>query len=534
MKQKLDLFLATLSQQPKWVIAAFAVLTAVALVTNLGLMPLDSDEPTRAMVAFEMMKTGNYIVPKIFGEFYYNKPPLYNWLIILSYKAFGVVNEFSTRFPTLLCLAGYVLTIYQISKKHFGKKWAWINALMFLTCGRILLWDSLLGLIDIGFSWVIFTLFYSVYYFFEKKAWYTLFITAYALAGIAFLLKGLPSVVFVGATLFIWFTVNREFKRLFYLPHFAGLGVFLLIIGSFYLAYSQYNELGIVFKTLFTESSKRTAVRFGIWPTILHLFTFPFEMVYHFLPWSLFGIFAIRRDFWKKIKENRFIFFLTVTFAINVIPYWTSVEVFPRYLLMLAPVYFTIGLYFYKLKFEEFTLTHQWVERFFLVVSGIASLATFVVFFLPQTSGTPNIVAKVAMILVLFAIGLWVMVKQRSVRLIAFSWVLLTFRLAFDWFVLPARYEDSWHIPFKENVVAAAETTVGEPLIQQYDGVIGHFAGFYFSTVRDTIVPIQPNNTSTENLVICAPNYPEPFELDTLAQFNIIWEKSERYVVRRK
>ena len=534
MKERIELFVHALSRQPQWVVLAFVILSGFALIINLGLMPLDSDEPTRAMVAFEMMKTGNYIVPKIFGEYYYNKPPLYNWLIILSYKAFGVVNEFSTRFPTILCLAGYVFTIYIISKKHFGTRWAWVNALMFLTCGRILLWDSLLGLIDIGFSWVIFTMFYSVYHFFERKAWYWLFIAAYGLAGIAFLMKGLPSVVFVGATLFIWFTVNREFKRLFYLPHFVGLAVFVLILGSFYLTYGQYNELGIVFKTLFTESSKRTAVRFGIWPTILHLFTFPFEMLYHFLPWSFFSLFMIRKDFWQNVKENRFIYFLTVTFAINIIPYWTSVEVFPRYLLMLAPVIFTISLYFYKMKYEEWTKAHQVTEYGFLLLSALTGLTTIGVFFIPETQQTENIGWKVALLLLLFFVGLLVMFYYRPARLIAFGWVLLTFRLAFDWFVLPARHADSWHIPFKENVVAAAEASKGKPLIQNYDGVMGHFSGFYFSTVRDTIVPIEPNNTSPENLIICGPNQLQEFELDTVARFNIIWEKSERYVVRRK
>lgn len=534
MKERIDLLVNALSKQPVWLVLAFTLLSGFALIINLGLMPLDSDEPTRAMVAFEMLKTGNYIVPKIFGEFYYNKPPLYNWFIILSYQAFGVINELSTRFPTILCLAGYVFTIYAVSKKHFGKRWAWVNALMFLTCGRILLWDSLLGLIDIGFSWVIFTLFYSIYYFFEKRAWYKLFVFAYALAGIAFLLKGLPAIVFVGATLFIWFVVNKEFKRLFYLPHFAGLGVFVLIVGSFYLAYSQYNELGIVFKTLFTESSKRTAVRFGLWPTVLHLFTFPFEMLYHFLPWSLFSLFMLRRDFWKKVKENRFIYFLVMTFGINIVPYWTSVEVFPRYLLMLAPVFFTVSLYFYRLRFKEQTKGHKIIEWVFLAIASLTLLLTWVVFFIPETKHTPLILLKVVVLICLFAAGVYVMWQHRLYRLVAFGWVLLTFRLAFDWFVLPARHADSWRIPFKEKAIAAAEASKSEKLIQHYDGVIGHFSGFYFSTVRDTILPIEPNNLSSENLIICAPNQLQEFELDTVARFNITWEKSERYVVRRK
>lgn len=517
-----------------FLIVLFVAFTAVVLLLNLGLMPLDSDEPTRAMVAFEMMKSGNYIVPKIFGEYYYNKPPLYNWFIILSYKSFGVVNEFTTRFPTILSLFGYVITIFFFSKKHFGVKWAWVNALIFMTCGRILFWDSMLGLIDICFSWVNYAMFMSVYYFFEKKAWYKLFIVAYALAAIAFLMKGLPSVVFVGATLFIWFLLNKEFKRLFFLPHFVGLGVFVFIVGSYYLTYHQYNDLETAWVTLFTETSKRTAVRFGVWRTILHLFTFPFEMMYHFLPWSLFSLFLLRKDFWKQVRANRFIYYCSAVFAINIIPYWTSVEVFPRYLLMLAPLVFTVSLYFYKTRFEAYNKSYKSLEFFFVGISALAVLAVFSVFFIPQTKGFEYIGLKVVAVVLLMLPGVYVMYKERAYRLIAFSWVLLVVRLGFDWFLLPARFNDIFRKDFKEKAIAAAEKTKGKPLSLSYDGVIGHFSGFYFSTTRDEILPVSNNvfETAESDTLLIMNTPPQNENEELIGTFNIIWEKSERYVVK--
>ena len=70
-------------------VALLFILGAVALFLNLGLEPLHFEEPRRAIVALEMELTGNWWVPKINGEYYYNKPPVYNWLLIGLYKVFG-------------------------------------------------------------------------------------------------------------------------------------------------------------------------------------------------------------------------------------------------------------------------------------------------------------------------------------------------------------------------------------------------------------------------------------------------------------
>ncbi|WP_367328714.1 ArnT family glycosyltransferase, partial [Lentimicrobium sp.] len=77
------------------------LLLPLALFTNLGLMPLISDEPTRAVVTLEMILSGNFITPTINGDFYYNKPPLFNWILAGFVKVAGVENEFIFRLPTV-------------------------------------------------------------------------------------------------------------------------------------------------------------------------------------------------------------------------------------------------------------------------------------------------------------------------------------------------------------------------------------------------------------------------------------------------
>ena len=76
--QELEKFLARHPEKGFFLLLLFAL---PAFFINLGLLPLFADEPTRANVALEMILSGNYSVPTIGGEYYYNKPPFYNWIL---------------------------------------------------------------------------------------------------------------------------------------------------------------------------------------------------------------------------------------------------------------------------------------------------------------------------------------------------------------------------------------------------------------------------------------------------------------------
>lgn len=256
-------FLSFFRRNP-WFFYAFSVLMLFpALLWHLGFLAINfpTDEPTRAIVALEMIVSGNYITPTINGDFYYNKPPLYNWIIIAYYKLAGNYSEFTLRLPVVVGLLLFGLTIFWFVRRHLGNKQGFIVAILFITSGRILFWDSFLGLIDITFSWLVYLSFMLIYHFREKKQYLALFLVSYLLTGITFLMKGLPSLVFQGITLLAIFSYNHEFRKLFSWRHFAGIGLFLLIIGAYYYAYFQVHPFDFrIFKTLFSESEKRTII----------------------------------------------------------------------------------------------------------------------------------------------------------------------------------------------------------------------------------------------------------------------------------
>jgi 4-amino-4-deoxy-L-arabinose transferase-like glycosyltransferase len=305
-----------------------------ALFINLGIMPLILDEATRANVALEMIFSGNFIVPTINGEFYYNKPPLFNWILALFIKLIGSKHEFVLRLPTVLSLIFFSVTIYLTQKKEAGQKIAFFSALAFITCGRILFYDSFKALIDISFSWIIYLIFWYIFSYGRRKEFFNLFIVVYLLAGLGFLMKGLPAIVFLGISLLVYFIYSGEIKRLFSYQHLAGIVLFLIIIWVYLLVYSSYNSLDNYFNALWSESSKRTFLDNSVWDSIKHLFIFPFDFIFHFLPWTLLLFLPFLKRIRTSLFKDKFARFSLLIFISNILIYWLSPAIYPRYLFM--------------------------------------------------------------------------------------------------------------------------------------------------------------------------------------------------------
>ena len=55
------------------------------IMFGIGSIPLlDPDEPVYAETAREMLAAGDFLSPRIFGNFWYDKPPMYYWLVAIA------------------------------------------------------------------------------------------------------------------------------------------------------------------------------------------------------------------------------------------------------------------------------------------------------------------------------------------------------------------------------------------------------------------------------------------------------------------
>ncbi len=126
------------------------LLAAALAFPGLGRRPLYSAGEVRvALIAQEMLRRGDYLVPRLNGVRYYEKPPLMYWAAAGAYRVFGV-NEFAARFPAALAYVGTVAVVFSLGLTLWGLKGAWLAALIFLTTpaayhlGRFVSLDALL------------------------------------------------------------------------------------------------------------------------------------------------------------------------------------------------------------------------------------------------------------------------------------------------------------------------------------------------------------------------------------------------------
>ena len=82
-------------------------------------------EARRALVTFEMMQNGDMMKPYLHGHPYFNKPPLYNWVLAFFFTAFGSMSEWVLRLPGVLSLVLTSLVFYLVGRPYLGVRCGW-------------------------------------------------------------------------------------------------------------------------------------------------------------------------------------------------------------------------------------------------------------------------------------------------------------------------------------------------------------------------------------------------------------------------
>jgi len=446
-----------LSSHQKTVLLLCAILLIPALLINLGMLAVIEDEAIRGLVALEMWYSGDYIAPTINGEPYYNKPPLYNWIILLSYTMLGQVSEFSLRFPTAVFTLIYGFIVYHLYKSELGSNAAAAIALLTITCGRIFFYDSFLGLIDICFSMCMFSLMMGTYKLAMEKRWNAMFLFSYGLAAIGFLLKTLPAIVFLGISLLVILVAERSFKKFFTIAHALGVGLFILLVGAYYFAFSMEHDIIALGTRMLSESSTRTVVKYGIIETIHHFFTFPFEFIFHFLPWTILAIYLFRKDSLSSIWSHQYIRMNILLLAANVLLYWTSPEIYARYLLMFPPLLFAPLYYLHQINQSENSIHYKIVKIVCYLIVGFICFGCLASFFIDRISFVPHLFIKGTALLSLCGLGLYLLLKTQRFDMLHIFLFVIIFRIGFNWFVFPDRNANDY-----SNLIRISAQEVGK------------------------------------------------------------------------
>ena len=90
------------------------------------------DEKRYIQTTKEMVESGDYITPRYHGRLRFQKPILFYWLIVPSYKIFGI-GIFGARFPSIIAALLNVILIYLVARDLFNKKAAIFSAMILST-----------------------------------------------------------------------------------------------------------------------------------------------------------------------------------------------------------------------------------------------------------------------------------------------------------------------------------------------------------------------------------------------------------------
>ena len=299
--------------------------SAMLLFSCLGRLALiDPDEPRYAESAREMMVSGDYAVPHLNFIPRVNKPGLFYWLILASYKIFGV-SEFAARFPSAVFGLILILGLYFWVKNEIGEKEAFISSLILLST-PIFFVISRLAIIDAVFTTLILLSLFSLWSSLRNKRF---LIPFFLFLGLSLSAKGPAGVIIIFLAALVFSLLQRDstiMKRFF---HPLGILTVLIIGGSWY--FLLLDKIGWVqFKSLILQE---TLGRFQ--EGFVHkepYYYYLFVVLGGFLPWSLF-LFSFKKiDF-----KNKFVKFLMVFILVTLSFFTLCKSKLPTYILPVFP-----------------------------------------------------------------------------------------------------------------------------------------------------------------------------------------------------
>jgi len=214
-------------------ILVLAALSVILFFVGSWLLPVtDPVEANYAETAKEMLEAGDYLSPRIYGNYWYDKPVFFYLELVAAFKLFGV-SAFAARiFPGVFATAGVLLT-YFFGRRLYGGEIGFTAAVVMATTleywylGHAIITDMTL-FVFMAATLIAFYLGYE-----QNRPGY--YVMAFISAALAVLTKGPLGLALPGMIIFLFLAWERRLKELFRWQVLAGLLLFLLLAGLWYV-----------------------------------------------------------------------------------------------------------------------------------------------------------------------------------------------------------------------------------------------------------------------------------------------------------
>ena len=289
---------------------------------------LYNDPLKYACIAKDMAMNNSWLSPVLDGKPYMNKPPLYFWLVAISFKIFGG-SYYAAKIPSLVFATLNVLLLYWIIYKIFkNHDLAFFSAFVFESTRWIIRNfasnrpESLL-VFSVLLSWYSLTLLNQK----DKKGPYLLGLSF----AIAFMSKIFFAFFFPAVLLVYGLTTRRLYQWLRW-PHFYYGCLLGLLLASPWFIYSEIKSAGYIYYLIHDQTMQRIIEGYDI-----HKDTFMYvkEIVKYYHPYLIFFAMGLPL-LWKNRRDENY-GFIILAIIIIYLPLQLSVGKTDRYLTILTP-----------------------------------------------------------------------------------------------------------------------------------------------------------------------------------------------------
>jgi len=174
---------------------------------GLGKLPLlGPDEPRYVQVAREMFLSGDLITPRLGGHTWFEKPALLYWMIVASFKIFGV-SEWSARLGPALCGLLTIAAVWCVGRE-VDRSFGFWSVIASASCLGLIVFSRAASfdvVVTMTTAWSL-----ALFLLYELRHKRLLLAGFYAFVGVSLLAKGLVGIVIPFGVVGAYYLLRRS------------------------------------------------------------------------------------------------------------------------------------------------------------------------------------------------------------------------------------------------------------------------------------------------------------------------------------
>jgi 4-amino-4-deoxy-L-arabinose transferase-like glycosyltransferase len=364
-----EIYISSIEKKVNIYLLFFLVCLFLYLPSSFFRKPFYPDEVRNLYIAKNISKPKDFLFPKHFDKIYYEKPPLYFWILKLFSNILPNYLLFLPILFNILVSWGILLVNYLLLKEEGFAQIGIFSSFLLSTTG-IFYGMSILTRMDLLFLFFIFLSLYFWWLSVKKDRTIFIFLSSF-FSFLAVFTKGILGIIFplfIELGMSIYLKDKKILKRVIFLNILVCLGIISWLLSFSYIEKNYFRKM-VIEQTIYRAFSPFAVHRQSIF------FYFPFLFIV-FLPWSFFGLGYFLTFFKRKIFPCEMLFLLWFLGGFVILSLIRSK--LPMYLLLLSiPFCVLITIFLFKGE-EQFKKGLLLFTEGFFIISWIGAFIYFI------------------------------------------------------------------------------------------------------------------------------------------------------------